>query len=245
MSGFGSALNSAAAVAYDLSFQISPIILNGGIAASVQGAMLPVINLLPGLLASTILNVVGTGLGGLGNEYDELPRFLPMPGSTLISNEIGMYPFANQTIAANALVQQPLAISLMLIAPVNTPGGYLQKLSMFSGLQNSLQLHNNSGGTYFIATPAFVYGPCLMLQLVDATEVGGEDHQVQIRWRFDFSQPILTAAGAQNSENNLISAITAGTQLEPNPTLSSANIASPNPTLFGITSALSAFGGLP
>jgi len=211
---------------YDLAFQVSPIILNGGIAANAQGGLLPIISIMPGLQQ-----------GGQAN----WPRFLTLPGSTLINNQVATYPFANQVTAANAIIPQPLTVSLLMIAPVNSVGGYTQKLSMFTGMQNALYLHNNNGGSYFIATPAFVYGPVLLTGISDVTDNGQNNPQVQIKWQWDFVQPILTSQSADLAQNNITTAMTAGTQLPTQPTINSANQATYNPTLSGVLAALSTF----
>jgi len=174
-----------------------------------------------------------------------------MPGSTLISQSVATYPFANQAIAANATIQQPLTISLMMIAPINQPGGYLTKLSMFSNLQKQLALHNSSGGTYIVATPAFIYNYMLLTSVTDATpEVSAEDgKQVQIQYQFDFIQPVLTAEGAQAALNGLTQRLTNGNQIaQPigwsgNPSSSPADQPGVAGALANVTAAVSAFGG--
>ena len=102
---------------YDLSFQVSPIILNGGSASGALGGMLPILGLLSEL--------VGTAQGVLTSGLDmaDFPfRFLPIPGGTLINNAVGTYPFANQQVAANAIIEQPRNISLLMIANLSAIG---------------------------------------------------------------------------------------------------------------------------
>lgn len=220
---------------YDLAFQASPIILVNGIASSVRGKLAPITNY----------------TGGSPKTLDQaFARYLPLPGSTLISQSIGSYPFANQFVAANATIQQPLTISLMMIAPVNQPGGYLTKLPTFSALQRSLAQHNASGGTYIVATPAFVYQNLLMVSMTDATpEVSLEQKQAQIMYQLDFIQPILTITGAQAAQAALTQAITNGSKINGTPSWSGNTASSPanNPgvtgTLGNVIAALSAFGG--
>lgn len=218
--------DGAARAQYDLAFQTAPIILQGGIAANVQGGLLP-INALTG-------NTAGD---------QAFAKYLPLPGSTLISNAVGMYPFANQQVAANALIQQPLTLSLSMIAPVNQPGGYLTKLQAFTALQNSLQQHNASGGTYIVATPAFVYKDLVMTAMTDITAEGGT-LQKQVEWQLDFVKPILTLQGAAAAEASLIAKITAGGQFTKPPAWSGNQSASPA-SLTGVTAALATFGATP
>ncbi len=194
--GYGA---DAARAAYDLAFQVSPIVLNRGIVANSLGGMLPIIGL-TGQLAAFAQGAVTNGFS-LGDFY---ARFIPIPGSSVISNAVGTYPFANQQVAGNAIIEQPLAISLEMIAPVNTTGGYLTKLAIFTALRNSLQSHNQAGGTYHIATPAFIYTDCVMTGMVDITD--GDTRQQQVRWQLDFVKPLIskseanTIAGAYNAK---------------------------------------------
>lgn len=186
--------------AYDIAFQVTPIILNGGIASQALGGMLPIIAL-TGQLAAFSQGVVTNGLS-LDDFY---ARFINIPGGTVINNAIGTYPFANQQVAANAIIEQPLNISLEMISPVNTTGGYLTKLALFTALRNAVQAHNQAGGTYHIATPAFLYTNCIMAAITDITNEG-ETAQKQVRWQFDFVRPLvsesdaLAIAGALNSK---------------------------------------------
>jgi hypothetical protein len=212
---------------YDLAFQVSPIILQGGIAKS---GLIPIIQLYgqTGLLTPS------------ASVNDFFAQYLPLPGSTLISNAVGMYPFANQTIAANAVIQQPLTLSMLMIAPVNQPGGYLTKLSTFTALQGSLQLHNASGGTYVVATPAFVFTNLIMTGMTDTTH--GEGNQQQIEWQLDFIAPLLTLAAAAAAQNNLMATITGGGQIVGTPAWTPGQQQALSPGLPAILAALAAFG---
>lgn len=219
---------------YDLAFQVAPIILKGGIVSNVDGGLLPISRLTP------------------SNNAQPFARYLPLPGSTLISQAVGMYPFANQSIAANATIQQPLTISIAMIAPVNQPGGYLTKMQAFSALQAALAKHNASGGTYIVATPAFVYMDVLLTAMTDITaEIEAEDahKQVQIQYQLDFIQPIVTLAAAAAAQSALIQKITNGSQINGVPSWSGNSSSSPATStgvvgaLGNVVSALEAFGG--
>lgn len=194
---------------YDLAYQVSPIILVGGIASSAQGGLLPIVALY-GQMA--ILN------SGTTDPNAFFARYLPLPGSTLISNQVGMYPFANQNVAANALIAQPLTLSMLMIAPVNQPGGYLSKLSTFTALQNALQQHCIAAGTFSIATPAYVYANLILTAMTDVTH--GENQQRQTEWQLDFIQPLLTAQAAAAAQSNLLSKISSGASLPATPSWS-------------------------
>ena len=201
-----SIITSAFRDAYDLSFQVSPIILQGGIASSMPGQMLPIIGLTGQL--------VGLAQGLLSNGFsmdDFFARYLPIPGGTVISNAIGTYPFANQQVAANAIIKQPLNISLLMIAPVKDTGGYLTKLALFTALVSSLENHNSAGGTYTIATPAFLYTNCVMTGMADVTS--GDTKQKQIQWQLDFVKPLITSQDASIAYNGAMAKFAAGTQV--------------------------------
>lgn len=184
---------SAGGAAFRLQFQVSPIILTGGSAAGIAGGALPIYNFLRGLLS------------GLEN----VPFvFQPMPGGTLIDQQIGMYPFANQETAANATIQQPLVVSMLMICPAGAGGGYLSKLISTQALQASFDQHNKSGGLYSVMTPSFIYTNCVMLQMTDVSST--QTKQVQNAFKLDFVKPLVTLAQAAQAQNNLMSKISGG-----------------------------------
>src|SRR5579859_6827529 len=93
--------------AYKLSFQLSPIIFVGGIAQNIPFQMLPII-----AITEALNFTIGLLSGGDPIDLDNFfANYQPMPGSTLIDNQYGQYPFANQSVAANALITNPLRIS--------------------------------------------------------------------------------------------------------------------------------------
>ena len=216
---------------YDLAFQVSPIILVGGIFAGVQGGCMPIVYLYNQL---ALLN------GGTTDPNAFFARYVPMPGSTLISNQIGMYPFANQSVAANAIVVQPLTLSMLMIAPVNQPGGYLSKLSTFTSIQNAFANHVIGGGTFCVATPAFVYNNLLLTAMTDVTH--GDGQQQQIEWQLDFVQPLLTLQGAAAAQNNLMSKVSSGASFSGTPGWSGNTQAQLPPITGGLEAALQTFG---
>jgi hypothetical protein len=202
-------------IAFKMAYQLSPIILTGGIATSLGGA-LPIIALTEG--AITLLAGLLTGSENL--ELDNFfAHYLPNPGSTLIQNEIAHYPFANQSVAANAIIAQPLNVSMTMLCPVRNLFGYFTKTATMSALQKSLAQHNSLGGTYSIATPAYLYTNCIMLSMRDVS--GGDSKQAQFAWQLDFEQPLITLQAAQSALNGLMQKIAGGTQITGAPTWSS------------------------
>lgn len=190
----------AARDAYDLAFQKSPIILTGGIVG-----FMPIIALLG--------NVVGFAQGLLSNGLsmsDIQPTFVPLPGGSVINNAAATYPFANQHVAANAIVQEPLNVSLQVIWPVNNTAGYMTKLALFTALVTALKQHQLAGGTFSVATPAYIYNDCLLMSMPDITN---GSKQQQILWQLDFLQPLVSLNQASSALNSLMDAVTGGKQV--------------------------------
>ena len=203
---------SSGQAAYKLSFQLAPIFLVGGVASLIPGGILP-------LLSITQAIDFTTGLLGSGDTDLDLDSFFanfqPLPGSTLIDNQVGNYPFANQAVAANAIIAQPLFISMLMLCPVGKGGGYLSKLSTMMAIQATLKQHNSSEGTYTVATPAFLYTNLIMTSMKDVTNA--QTKQVQMAYQMDFVKPLLTLEDAEQAQNNLMSQITNGTQINGQP----------------------------
>lgn len=193
---------SAAQTAFNLSFGISPIILVGGIASLIPGGMLPIIAL------SQAANFVDGLLSGsnLDDLDDYLLQFKPLQGGTLIDQKIGMYPFANQQVAANAVIREPLAISmLMIISAKPYIAGYLTKAAVIAGLVATLANHNNNGGLYTVATPAYMYTNLVMLAMRDVSR--NDSKQPQNAYQIDFIQPLVTLQQAQQAQQQLNSSM--------------------------------------
>ena len=199
---------SAAQLAFQLTYQISPLLLAGGIASGIPGGLLPIVAL------SQAPNFIEGLLGGsnLASLDDYLLQFKPLQGGTLIDQKIGMYPFANQQTAANAIIREPLTISmLMVISAKPFIGGYLTKAVVMAALIATLGQHNNSGGLYTVATPVFIYTNLVMLSMRDVSR--NDSHQPQNAYQLDFIQPLVTlqqAAQAQQQLNSTMSQINSG-----------------------------------
>lgn len=191
--------------AWKLSYQISPIILNDGIA--LPGGAIPIISY-------TEAQNYDIGVLSSGNVNIPLDKFFAnyqvIAGETMIEQQIGKYPFANQAVAANAVIAQPLKVSLLMICPVQKEGGYADKLSVMTALQSSLKQHNATGGTYTVVTPSLFYTGCILLSLTDVSN--SESKQVQNAWRWDFEQPLLTLAQAKQAYNSAMGKVASGVQ---------------------------------
>ena len=201
-----SASTSTGRTLFRLGFEISPIIFTGGIASLIPGGLLPVVAITQALsFAEGLLSGDTSGLDSLD---DFFAHYKPLPGSTLIENEIGHYPFASQQMAANAIVTQPLTISMLMMCPARSSGGMLTKLATLTALQAAYAQHNTQGGTYTIATPAMIYTNCVMTRMFDVT--GGETKQVQSAYQLDFEQPLITLAEATAAQNSVMSKLSGG-----------------------------------
>jgi hypothetical protein len=99
-------------IAWQLAFEGSPIILTRGLATSMGGA-LPIIELTEG--ANFLTSLLS---GNISTVFERLfAHFRPVPGASIIKNQVPMYPLANQTVAGNAIITQPLTVSLRMTCP--------------------------------------------------------------------------------------------------------------------------------
>ena len=228
---------SALGAAYTLSFELSPIMFCGGIAKNIPGGILPII-------AITEAATFGSGLlgsGGPTNFDNYFAHFAPLPGGTLGENQFGTYPFANQAVAANAAIAQPLTISMLMICPAHTISGYSGALMTMLALKAAMAQHDSSGGTYTIVTPKAFYTDCVRLRMVDVSTAGSK--QPQNAYQIDFFQPLLTISAAQQAQSSLMSKLTGGTQITGQPSWSGSSPTVGNPsTLAGPSIIPSASG---
>lgn len=208
----GSLLNNIGRVIYELGFQISPILFTGGIADMAPFGILPVIAITEtgydfgasGTALAAAGAIVTTAINALNTKSldDFFAHFTPVQGGKLANYAIGMYPFANQSVAANAIISEPLTISLRMIIPVNKPGGHTAKLITMMALQSSIQAHVNKGGTFTIATPVNFYTNCILTGLTDVSQGSPIP---QNAWQWDFIQPLVTLQQAQAAQNTFMS----------------------------------------
>jgi hypothetical protein len=203
-----------------LLYQVSPIILTGGLASNISGGMLPLLALTnPNAFNSNLLN---------GNENfaleDAFGIFQPAAGGTLIEQIIAQYPFANLNVAANAIIRNPLNVSMIMLTPMKQVSSWAVKQLTMSSLKATLDSHNNSGGTYTVCTPAFIYTDMLMVGVTDVSTA--QSPLPQNAWRWDFTRPLVTLADAAGAMNNLMSQINSGIQPSAGGTASGSGTAS-------------------
>jgi len=180
--------------AFQVAYEYSPILLTDGI----LGSLFPV----PITAITEALDVPGI------YNKEVFAHFKPLPGSTLADWGIAEYPFANMTVAANAVVQNPLKISMLMVCPAQTDGGYILKQAQLTLLQTVIQNHIQAAGTFTVITPAYTYTNCLLTSLRDVTNPS--DKQVQFMYQWDFVQPLITTSGAASVLGNLMQKITSG-----------------------------------
>lgn len=196
---------------FDYDFTKNPIFLKGGVATGLPGDMMPLMNLIQA-------NAFPEGPTGSANALANarpFAEFVVATGSSLVRNQFGMYPFANQSVAANANIVQPKQVSMLMICPGAPEGGYSNKLALMQNLVQGLEKHCNQGGTFVVATPAFIYTACLLENMADVT--GGETQQVQALYRLDFVIPLLTLEAARAAQNSLMQKTSDGVRLEGDP----------------------------
>jgi hypothetical protein len=191
-------MSGAAALAdFRLAYEISPIYLTNGIAGSTADAALP--------LASILNQATGASLD------DYFAHFQPAPGATIVDNQISQYPFANQAVAANALIAQPLQISMQMICPARPGLGFQARTGILLALKSTLDKHNQLGGTYTVLTPSAFYTNCILAGMRDVST--GESLQRQHTWQMDFIRPLLTLEEAADVANNMMSKLQNGAKV--------------------------------
>jgi hypothetical protein len=217
-----------------LIFQVCPIFLTGGVASQQPGSILPLM---------WLTNRSGDSSQGFSYNVAQLPplpitdlddsfgSFNVIAGGTLVNQNIATYPFANQSIAANATVREPLSISVFMDTPMRTPRGvfgtqgsggqiptsvdpWSVKIAIMTALKGTLDLHNNLGGTYTVFTPAYMYTNLIMKSLTDASRAVSPNNNIpQNSWKFEFEKPLITLDelnAAVNNYNLFMSKIASG-----------------------------------
>jgi hypothetical protein len=188
-----------------LAYQNCPILLSGGSAAQVPGAVISLLNLIYGGQAPGTPLSLPLDIGDLDNAF---AAFNVLPGGQLILQQIGQYPFANQSVAANAVVREPLNLSVIMDTPMRGKNPWTQKQITFTALKAALEQHNNKGGLYIVATPAYIYENLIMTSLTDSSRANNT--LPQNAWRFDFEKPLVALTELQGALSQLTAKITNG-----------------------------------
>jgi hypothetical protein len=186
-------MTSLSQSAFELAYEISPIYLVNPLVP------IPV----PILTLTEMFDIPGIENG------EFFAHFKPLPNSTLQEWQVAEYPFANLTMAANAVIQMPLKLSMLMVCPAQTGGGYILKQAQIRALKLGLDAHIQSGGTFTVLTPAYTYTNCLLTSLRDITPPS--EKQAQIMYQWDFIQPLVTTSSIAQVTSGLINSITNGT----------------------------------
>lgn len=236
---------TAGLAAFKLAFQLSPIMLTGGMANNMPQSTLPII-----ALTEAASFVQGLLSGGENIELDNFfAHFQPMPGSSLIDNQIGQYPFANQAVAGNAIIAMPLKLSMLMVIPAKGIVGYAVKLATMMSLQAALNLHNSQGGTYTVITPVYFYTNGILTGMRDVSNPASK--QPQNAWQLDFEFPLLTLNQLDSVQGSLMSKISNGSNVGASPAWSNTGVAVgdvnnlASPGLLNVSSGLPGAGTAP
>jgi len=200
------------------SYELAPILLMGGIASNATNGQMTILALTEGQD-----NVSYPNLG------DYFAHFEPLPGGTLVDFSPAEYPFASMNMAANAMLQQALKISLKMICPARTDSNNYESIqSTITRIQQQLTAHILAGGTFTVATPATIYSDCLFTTLRDISNAG--DKKVQGVFQLDFVKPLITLQAADAAFANLYAKLDGGLPVPNPPTNSGPSAAIGNAT---------------
>jgi hypothetical protein len=213
-----------------IQFQIAPIILVNGIASSIPGSAVSILavtgpTLLQGPQGTNLLNALvsadsaiagtfyaggsGANLGNFVNLDNAFGAFNVLSGGTLSVNTVPKYPLGDMTMAANAIVREPINISLIWDTPMRDDNAWAVKIAVFQMLKGVLDLHNNSGGVYSIMTPAYTYDNCILTALTDNSR--SNSPVPQNAWKFDFERPmVVTTDDLAQAQNIFMNHMTQG-----------------------------------
>jgi hypothetical protein len=189
-------MTTAGETVFKAAFEISPIILTDGL-AQYSGGYLPL------TLITEIIDFPGL------SSKQFFAHWKPLAGSTLSEWDVAQYPFVNIQMAANAQIQMPLKVSMLMTAPAQNNGGMLFKQAIFKAMQLAIEKHIQLGGTFVVLTPAYTYTNCLLTNLRDVTSPS--DKQVQTTWQWDFVQPLITESAAASVAGQFVTGMQNGT----------------------------------
>ena len=192
--------NSAARNEFTFKHVISPVLLKNGIAETLPDKIMPIVQL-----------TQQNGYPLLPDQY--FAHFKVITGSTLMQSTVATYPFANSATAGNAIVEQPLNVSLLMYCPASNGYPADARQQIISTLVSSLNSHKAQGGLFVVYTPLFIYDNCVLVGMRDASE--GEHAALQNAVIMDFQRPmIMTLDEADTAQNNLMAKLSKGEKLQ-------------------------------
>lgn len=204
----GGILNSTGRNVLKLGYEISPILLTGGVAEKLKGTV-PI--LLYTQAVATMNGLIAGGLHGHLNipDLDNMwCTWNQLGNSTLVDNDVATYPFANQTLAANAVVTQPLTVSMQMRCPPRGPGAMVTKLATLQALSAVLNKHVTMGGTFVVITPGQIYTDMILKKMTDTSPQ--PDKQPSSQFRLDFVRPLTQIDATVQKSATLISKLSGG-----------------------------------
>ena len=201
---------------FEFKHELCPILFKNGIASQLEDKLMPIIQITQqegyptSSIAGKLLKAVAPGMPPTSSMY--FAHFKLVPGSTLMLNSIGQYPFANAATAANAIIQQPVNVSLMMYCPANADYPTSYREGIIASLVAAMNSHVQQGGMFVVYTPMFIYDNCVLVGIRDASE--GENSAMQNALIFDFMRPqIMTNEEAEGARNRLMDKLAKGEKL--------------------------------
>ncbi|GBQ08755.1 hypothetical protein [Saccharibacter floricola] len=201
-------LDKAGRTLGQLAYVNSPILLTDGI-ANKMGGTVPImfytqlVGTLNGLISGAVRGNVN--LPNLDNTWCHWQN---VQGNTLIDNTPAQYPYANQTVAANALVTNPTNISMQMICPPRGPGAMLTKILTIQSLVSLLNKHCQLGGYFNIITPGQFYTKMLLTNVADSSPHA--DTQPAVQYTFKFTRPLTQKNEAAQKMSTLMTKASGG-----------------------------------
>ena len=208
--------NSAGRQEFEFKYELCPILLKNGIAKNLMDKLMPIIQLTQqqgypaGSVSGQLVKALVPGYPPTHTGY--FAHFKTVPGYTLMFNSIGTYPFANASVAGNAIIQQPVNVSLLMYCPATSAYPASARASIIASLMSALNEHVRAGGLFVVYTPLFIYDNCVLVGIRDGSE--GDNAAMQNALIFDFMRPqIMTNEEAAGAQNELMSKLSKGQKL--------------------------------
>jgi hypothetical protein len=189
-------LNMAARNEFEFKHVLCPILLKNGLAEKLPDKLMPIVQL---------TQQQGYPLTPAGY----FAHFKVVQGSTFMQSTVASYPFANSATAGNAIVEQPINVSLLMYCPASAINRTESRAQTMTNLISSLNSHKAQGGLFVVYTPLFIYDNCVLVAMRDASE--GEHSAMQNGVILDFQRPmIMTMDEADTAQNTLMSKLSKG-----------------------------------
>ncbi|MXV36808.1 MULTISPECIES: hypothetical protein [unclassified Saccharibacter] len=201
-------LDKAGRTLLQLGYVNSPILLTGGVADRMGGTV-PI--MLYTQFVATINGLISGGIGGKLNLPDLDNTWCHWQDSgkgVLLENDVATYPFANQTVAANALISKPIGISMIMVCPPRGPGAMATKLATMQSLTALLNKHCTMGGEFVIITPGQIYTNMLLTKITDSSP--SPTTQPGSQYTFDFTRPLTQKSEAAQKMSTLMKKASGG-----------------------------------